>query len=136
VDPAFPLGSPDPSKSPTLISPPLSSKQQLTPGRTLDGRSLLPLSHDPELADRRPILLEGQAGGRYGLSHYAGIRSGRYLYADYQYRDGGGDAELYDLAEDPYQRTNRAQDPSYADIREELADKLAALQACLGGSCR
>ena len=42
-----------------------------------------------------------------------------------QLRDGSGEVQLFDLSVDPYELTNRADDPEYASVRDDLAQQLA-----------
>jgi hypothetical protein len=51
----------------------------------------------------------------------AAVRTPRYLYAEYDYTDGGRDVELYDLASDLYQLASRHDDAAFAERRAELA---------------
>ena len=100
-----------------------------TPGRIQDGRSLLDLTEDPGLWWGRELLIEG--GDRNGLT-FAGVRNYRYSYVEY----GTGERELYDLASDPDQLVSHHSDPNYASVQTGLAQRLAALRACAGASCR
>jgi hypothetical protein len=47
-----------------------------------------------------------------------------------------GARELYDLAGDPDELESRHADPAYAEIRTELARRLAVLRTCAGDTCR
>jgi len=93
-------------------------------GRTLDGRSLLPLARDVRRRLGRDILLE--------TSNYSAIRTPRFKYVEYR----TGEQELYDLARDPYELTSRHADPALAGIKAELARRLAKLRTCRGAACR
>jgi N-acetylglucosamine-6-sulfatase len=44
--------------------------------------------------------------------------------------------ELYDLDRDPHELESRHADPAYADVRRDLAERLAHLRACRGAACR
>jgi len=101
----------------------------VTPGRTQDGRSLLRLTKDPGLWWGRELLIEG--GDRNGLT-FAGVRNYRYSYVEY----GTGERELYDLRSDPGQLVSHHFDPNYTQVQAGLAQRLAALRACSGRSCR
>ena len=101
----------------------------VTPGRIQDGRSLLDLTEDPGLWWGRELLIEG--GDRNGLT-FAGLRNYRYSYVEY----GTGERELYDLNSDPDQLVSHHSDPNYASVQAGLAQRLAALRACAGASCR
>ncbi len=76
------------------LAPTITALTGTTPAR-MDGRSLLPVAHNPVAATARDVLFESQA---YGGS--AGVRSGPWVYID----NGPDDrAELYDLSADPFQ---------------------------------
>jgi N-acetylglucosamine-6-sulfatase len=98
-------------------------------GRKIDGRSLVPLLHNPRLHWNRELLIESPLHGRNQV--FTAIRSDRYLYAEYE----NGERELYDLARDPYELTSLHAEPAYTATRKQLAKKLAALRRCRGESC-
>lgn len=75
-----------------------------------DGVSLVPLLRDPETAWDRPAVIEYLRGN-------LAVRSERFRFI--RYRDGG--EEFYDLAEDPNEWKNLADDPDSAAARAELA---------------
>lgn len=95
-------------------------------GHQLDGLSLLaPLP----AGRKRAILLENTADGG-NPPPFAGVRAGNWLFVDYDVT-----RELYDLATDLDQTTNRAGDPDLADVQQSLAATLAKLRHCNGRSC-
>jgi arylsulfatase A-like enzyme len=96
----------------------------VTPGRRLDGRSLLPLARDLGRRFGRDVLLE--------TTSYTAIRTPRYKYVEHR----SGEQELYDLAADPFELTSRHADPALAELKAELARRLARLRTCAGASCR
>jgi arylsulfatase A-like enzyme len=100
-------------------------------GRGMDGRPLLPLALDPNLAKDRALLIEGYGGSRDRPS-FAAVRDPRWLYVEY----ATGERELYDLQSDPYQLTSRHKAPALAGVRAGLAQRLARLRKCAGASCR
>ena len=103
------------------------------PHRSLDGVSLLELARRPSLFTERDILLENGPGGTSGKNpRYRAIRTSRYKYVEYK----TGERELYDLAEDPYEKRSLHADPRFADVRQRLAAKLARLRDCAGVTCR
>jgi N-acetylglucosamine-6-sulfatase len=121
------------------------------PGRSIDGRSLLPFAAHPSERTRRPILLETTQtttngdldqdnlgsgntldGGGGQIPRYRGMRTSRYKYIEY----GNGDRELYDLRRDPYELSNRAGDIRYRRTQLELAHDLRGLRRCRGSTCR
>jgi N-acetylglucosamine-6-sulfatase len=92
-------------------------------GRVPDGRSLLPAIQNPNEETGRELLIE--------TNRYTAVRTQRYKWVE----NDDGFAELYDLRRDPDELRNRADDPAYADAREALADRLAALRDCAGTEC-
>ena len=107
------------------LAPTIARVARVEPNLRVDGRSLLPLARDPDLGHDRGILIEHR-----GV--YSAIRTARYLYA----RHAGGGQELYDMRADPFQLRSRHDDPDFAQIRGELAARLAELRDCSGRSCR
>ncbi len=105
-------------------------------GRAEDGRSLLPSAAHPERERGRELLIEQQAsaddddGTSNGVT-YAALRNERYSYVE----NAGGEVELYDLVNDPYQLTNQHANPAYAEVEAALASRLAGLRACSGQGC-
>ena len=112
--------------APTILQ--LASAQPL---RTMDGMSLLPLLHPGAQPSILPVLLESGPGGGFANPVYAGLRTVRYKYIEYQ----TGDKELYDLFTDPDEVHNLIADPASADTRARLAATLNTLRNCAGASC-
>ena len=110
------------------LAPTIVDAAGATPGRIMDGRSLLPVIAQPNVSLRRDLLIERGPG----VGTFTAVRAPNYFYAEY----GNGEQELYDLARDPYQLRSRHTDPAYAAIRESLAERLAHLRACSGLACR
>jgi arylsulfatase A-like enzyme len=110
------------------LAPTIVDLTGATPGRVLDGTSLLPLLADPTIRLGRDLLVEGPSGG----SGFSAIRTNRYLYVEY----GTGERELYDVLADPDELQSRQADPALAGIETSLAQRLAALLLCSGPSCR
>ena len=117
-----------------------------SPGRTLDGRSLLPLGRDPQATPPRPLLFEGSPLGdltedpEYTAetpdldrrsSGYVAVRSANWLWIAYE----RGGRELYDLKADPDQINSRATDPTLEGLRQELQRLLVNLRQCQGEDC-
>jgi arylsulfatase A-like enzyme len=84
----------------------------------LEGRSLVPLLEDPALDWDFPVL------STYGYRNHA-VVSERYRYIRYS----DGSEELYDMIDDPNEWTNLAGRRRYADVIEELAGHLPAVDA-------
>ncbi|HEU4567742.1 MAG TPA: sulfatase [Marmoricola sp.] len=100
-----------------------------TPGRLLDGRSMLAtLRTGAPAADAYLI----QAGDDFSPWWWRGVRTDDYVYVRY----AGGFQELYDMRRDPAQLDNVAQQPAYEEVRERLAGLLSELEGCSGASCR
>lgn len=127
------------------LAPTFLDAANASPGRLMDGRSLIPLANHAALARSRPILLEakGRAGqvhglGRPRLRSWFGVRTPRYVYTSYTYADPAlpRDFELYDMRQDPNQLVNRVDEPALAGVRARLAGTLAALMSCSGATCR
>jgi N-acetylglucosamine-6-sulfatase len=98
-------------------------------GRRMDGRSLFPLmTHRGERVGRA-IMLET---GKPGWSNYTGLRTHRYMYAEY----ASGDKELYDLAHDRFQLRSVHNEAAYGGARAALAGYLGRIRACSAGACR
>jgi arylsulfatase A-like enzyme len=74
----------------------------------LDGQSLLPLLKDPQATWESPAVMTWLRGNH-------AVRSDRWRYI--RYRDGT--EELYDHSTDPWEWTNLASNPEYAEIIEE-----------------
>jgi hypothetical protein len=106
------------------LAPTILAAAQATPGRVLDGHSLLPLARTRSDAVGRDLLLAS--------STFNAIRTDRYVYVAH----GGGAKELYDLQSDPHQLRSRHDDPALRRVREELARRLALLRRCSGATCR
>lgn len=60
--------------------------------------------------------------------HVRSVVTTKYLYTEYRRgtMHDGTEGELYDLADDPLQRINRFDDPSYATVRAECSERLRA----------
>ncbi|MBM9461126.1 sulfatase [Nocardioides sp. zg-536] len=61
-----------------------------------------------------------------------GLRTAQYSYTRYRSRAG----ELYDLARDPNQLTNRYRDPAYRKVRRDLDRIWRRYKDCRGAACR
>jgi len=116
-----------------------------SPGKVVDGRSLLRFARDPALLTRRPLLHE-TGGRRYvpgedvdagekatrRVFTYRAVRTRRWLWVEYR----GGSRELYDLSRDPAELRSRHADPRYRRTRRALHRILLRLAHCRGSSCR
>ena len=106
----------------------------------VDGRSILPFARNPRLRTRRPVLHEGLVPGdidrdgaprTHRVPRYRAIRTGRYLYVEWQ----GGARELYDRARDPGETHSRHRDRRYRRVRRSLHRELRRLRTCAGAAC-
>ncbi|QDU08124.1 sulfatase [Gimesia aquarii] len=92
------------------IYPTLCELCSLPVGEHLDGISLVPLLKDPAKTwDRLALTTHGR------LNH--AVRSNRYRLI--RYKDGS--EELYDHRKDPMEWKNLADDPAYAEVKQQLA---------------
>jgi N-acetylglucosamine-6-sulfatase len=107
-------------------------------GRKEDGVSLLPI-----MGSRRDWLGRGLDLETYFTPdttedpedpplNYQGVRTDRYLYAEY----GTGEHELYDLNADPFELQNQQGNPAYAPAQAALQRLLAGIRDCAGRGCR
>jgi N-acetylglucosamine-6-sulfatase len=93
----------------------------------VDGRSLLPLLHDPAAAWRDALVLEAwsEAEGK----QFVALRTA----ADRKFVDLGDEQELYDLAADPHELENLGRKPEHAAERARLTAHLHALRSTAPG---
>jgi arylsulfatase A-like enzyme len=109
------------------LAPTIAALTKVVPGRTMDGRSLVPFAKHPGYGVPRELLFEARTGG-----NNKAIRSGNWIYID----NGPGDTpELYNLATDPFQLQSQHANPAFATIRNQLAARLDQLKDCAGASC-
>jgi N-acetylglucosamine-6-sulfatase len=111
------------------LAPTIIEAAHATAGLPVDGRSLLPLIRNPHMTYRRDLLI--MVGRAFGKRAFWGLRTRRYAYAEYR----KGQTELYDLRHDPWELTNRADDPRYARLRARLHAELGRLRHCRGKAC-
>ncbi len=107
-------------------------------GRKEDGMSLMPIMRKKRYWPGRALDLETYftpdtlEDPEDPPLNYQGVRTDRYLYANY----GTGEQELYDLRNDPFELQNAANDPAYARVKASLQRLLGGLASCAGGRCR
>jgi arylsulfatase A-like enzyme len=100
----------------------------------LDGRSLAPLLSGAVPDWREDFLIEywtNHGDEDSAIPSWTGLRTLDATYVEY----ASGDTELYDDAGDPYQLEN-LRGRKVAGQLAALGDRLAALRACRGASCR
>ncbi len=121
------------------FAPTLVDAADARAGRTMDGVSLLPTIANPKERPKRVLeiealapLFEDPVPVNAWDRPYTGVRTDRYTYVVWTET---GEKELYDRKADPYQLSNVAGDPAYAEVEAELAAKLAKLADCRGKAC-
>ena len=132
------------------LAPTIAALAGVTPPDFVDGRSLLPLlqgESPPAVRQAALIVLFAPADGRGARSGvdepvtsgraakeappYRALRMVDGVYVEYD----SGERELYDLRQDPYQMENLAATADPVTL-EHLSQRLGALRACAGGTCR
>ncbi len=119
----LPQGTPAGAQCERIVSlvdlfPTLCELCSVEPQPNLDGRSLVPLLKDATTAWDHPAL------SAYDFAEFS-VRVEGWRYT--RYIDDS--EELYDEARDPYEWTNLAYDPKYADVKRRLAAHIPATQA-------
>jgi len=99
-----------------------------TPGRVMDGRSMLATLRSGAPGYRDYLI---QAGTETLPWWWRGVRSQRYAYVRY----ADGFQELYDLVKDPHELRNVAYRSAYRQVRADYAARLARLGGCSGAAC-
>ncbi len=105
------------------LAPTIAAWVGTVPATRVNGRDLLPLLACPAAPWRSEILLE-ELGTTSPTRSFQGVRTARYLYAEYQ----NGDRELYDLTVDRDQLDNVVTDPANAATIATLEALLANLR--------
>lgn len=127
------------------LAPTILKIARARPGKTIDGRSLLPFARHPRRRSGRlllhetggltPSMAEQDAGPIRQLRRvltYRAVRTRRYLWVEYR----NGSRELYDLARDPRQLHSQHAQPRYRRTRLALSRELRRLANCRGRACR
>ncbi|MCI0550367.1 MAG: sulfatase, partial [Anaerolineae bacterium] len=86
-----------------------------------NGKSLIPIITNTAASWNEEVFIEAHDSQ---VRTFDGIRVPGWTYAEY----GNGNKELYDLAADPYQLENKANDPTYQAIQDELAQRMHDLK--------
>ena len=112
--------------------------KNVTPGRALDGKSLIPLLQNPSTPWRTTILLQGldrfPPANTPLLGTYQAVRTNSYKYAEHA-TVNGIEKEFYDLKNDPYELTSAHNNPRYASVISSLQSTLTGLKSCAGTTC-
>jgi N-acetylglucosamine-6-sulfatase len=120
------------------LAPTILNFAKAKPGRKEDGVSLLPIMRNKRDWLGRAMDLEAyfnpddlEDTGDPPMN-YQGVRTDRYLYAQY----GTGERELYDLRTDPFELQNQAGNPVFAQAQAALEKLLTSEARCAGKTCR
>src|SRR5204863_8534452 len=131
------------------VAPTVAELAGVTPTRTQDGMSLVPLftgQHPPwrqgdllrwaasSGRDRSSVDPEQEDFSEFDVSPFWGVRTLDYLYTELD----TGEKELYDLkgkrgSRDPFALDNRAGNPDYIQVQARLADLLQQLKGSRRG---
>jgi arylsulfatase A-like enzyme len=84
----------------------------------LEGRSLAPLLHEPNVVWDYPAYTVWSDGGRWAA--HVSVRTEKWRYTKYHGPRGG--ELLFDEVVDPHEMHNLADDPSYANVRAQLSE--------------
>jgi arylsulfatase A-like enzyme len=113
------------------LAPTIVDVTGVTPGLTMDGRSLLQFAGDATAGLNREVFFENTGDD-------VGIRSGKWVYFD---RGPNDTDELYDMAADPFQLDNVLggipghPTPDETAAAAQLQARVAQLRRCAGASC-
>ncbi|HEV2723920.1 MAG TPA: sulfatase [Thermoleophilaceae bacterium] len=113
------------------LAPTILEAAGATPGRVVDGRSLLELTRDPTFETGRELVIENGRGVN-SVPMFRALRNNRFLYVEH---GTTGETELYDLQVDPYELRNLEDSLLYAPVRQLLARRLRSLKRCAGSRC-
>ena len=95
------------------LFPTLSNVCGLSAPENLDGKSLLPLLHDPAKKTGRVIITT------FGKGNFS-LRNIRWRYLSY----ANGEEELYDLKNDPNEWANLSGDPRFTKVKKRFASMI------------
>jgi N-acetylglucosamine-6-sulfatase len=120
------------------LAPTILDFAKAKPGRKEDGMSLIPIMERKRDFPGRAMDLETYftpdttEDPEDPPLNYQGVRTDRYLYANY----GTAEQELYDLRSDPFELQNQAGNPIYAPVQTALQRLLSSEARCAGKTCR
>lgn len=116
------------------IAPTIAEIAGITPAHQVDGRSLIPLIENRQIAWRQRFLIEylGEASPRWPfIPHFSAIRDSGFLYVGWE----TGEKELYNLSTDPSEISSLHTDPAYAQKLIDMQLLLDQLSMCVGAGC-
>jgi arylsulfatase A-like enzyme len=132
------------------FAPTIAELARVQPEHPVDGVSMLSVARHGDRGWTRAVLTEtgkrnivratDEAGeplttddpGAADIRYAIGVRSDRYLYIHL----ATGEEELYDMAVDPDQYDNLANQGAYARIRDLMREQLRVIRACDAAQCR
>ncbi len=85
--------------------------------KNLEGTSFVPLLANPEQPWKKAVFIVDGEGGQ-------AVRNRQYRYLEL--KTGPITTALYDLQKDPWETINVADDPAYAQARQQMADLIKA----------
>jgi arylsulfatase A-like enzyme len=121
-------GRPEPIALTIDLAPTLLDLAETRPAAPLPGRSLVPVLKNEAVAWRREFLIEyysDKVFPRISQMGYRALRDDRWKLIHYTELDGMD--ELYDLETDPFEKTNRIDDPAVKQVLDDLRARLARL---------
>jgi arylsulfatase A-like enzyme len=133
------------------LAPTIVELAGATPGRVMDGESLLPFAKAADHRRERSLGLESDFPPVSGTTalvvpayhqgvnvYYDGVRTTRYKYVQW-FRDVDGnptsEEELYDLETDPFELQSLHASAEHAGLKAVLRRELESLKDCAGPNC-
>jgi N-acetylglucosamine-6-sulfatase len=121
------------------LAPTILKLAQATPGRVMDGRSVMRLLHNPLAPWRSKVLLYADHPETGYTIQYAGVMNNKgYVYVEHQ----SGEKELYNygrgtacMPSDPLQLNNQAGVACAQRVIDRMKTHLDVLKTCIGASC-
>jgi arylsulfatase A-like enzyme len=127
----------------TDLAPTIAAMAGVTPGHTVDGRSLVPVMQNPAMAWRKMYLFEHGPGYTSASipapPTYFALRTDSitpYLFAEFPEVQPGVGGELYDMTADPNQLQNLYAQPAVQPQVLVWRQWLTAMRSCSGVVCQ